>query len=65
MNKAINWIGNAAGVLGVIMCIVTVIMRLGGTYAVGGFGVGPGFQVGVGLMVFACLAKIQAQSTGT
>jgi hypothetical protein len=62
MNKAINWIGNAAGILGVLMCIGTVVMRLGGTYVIAGFGVESGFEVGVGLMVFACLAKLQVQT---
>ena len=60
MQQLIRWSGNAAAVLGILCCAVAVLARLGGTYIImGGPEVGSLFGLGVGLMVFACLAKIE------
>jgi len=58
VDKAINWAGHGAAYLGVFVCTATSIARVLGNYSVAGFSVLSGFELGVGLMVFACLAKL-------
>jgi hypothetical protein len=60
MMKLIRSVGDAAGVLGILVCVVAGLARLGGTWSVAGVQIAALFQVGIGLMVFACLAKVQA-----
>jgi hypothetical protein len=60
MMKMIQSVGDAAGVLGILVCIVAGLARLGGTRSVGGVQIATLFQLGIALMVLACLAKVQA-----
>lgn len=60
MQQLIRWSANAAAVLGILCCAGAVLARLGGAYVImGGAEAGSVFVLGVGLMVFACLAKIE------
>ena len=71
MEKHIANVGNAAAVLGVLLVIVTSVIRLLGVFWLGapegakGYGMETStlFEVGVALMVLACLAKIHLLAT--
>ena len=58
MDKLISIGSDVAAVVGILLCVVSGAARLLGTYAIGGLGTMVLFTVGVGLMVFACLAKL-------
>lgn len=63
MTKSIDIIGNIAAVLGIIICFVSGISRLMGNMYTLGFSSVTLFTLGIGLMVFACLAKLHTLST--
>jgi hypothetical protein len=63
MDKAIGLVGNIAGVVGVVICLISGLVRIGGAYAVMDVPAGLTFQAGVGLMVFACLAKLHSSNS--
>jgi hypothetical protein len=65
MNKLISTAGDVAAVVGILLCVVTGVARLFGTYAIAGLGTMVLFTVGVGLMVFACLAKLHLLTVRT
>lgn len=54
----ILWVGNAAALLGMLLCGISGTARLGGAYILAGIELGTLFLAGVGLMVFACLTKL-------
>ena len=56
MASLLTWIGRLVGCLGVLICAVTLIARVTGTWAVGGIQIGTLLQLGVAAMVLACLA---------
>ena len=58
MDKLISIGSDVAAVVGILLCVASGTARLLGTYAIGGVGMMVLFTVGVGLMVFACLAKL-------
>jgi len=58
MNKLIGIGGNVLAVLGILVCLVAGVARLGSSWYVAGFQTMVLFNVGVGLMVAACLAKL-------
>jgi hypothetical protein len=53
-------LGNIAGALGVLICAISGIARVSGTYHLGGFEAMTLFNGGVGLMVMGCLFKLHA-----
>jgi hypothetical protein len=59
MTKNLGIIANIIAVLGVLLCFVAGVARLAGNYHVLGYEAMTLFQAGTGLMVFACLAKLQ------
>jgi hypothetical protein len=59
MNKLIEIAGNVVAVLGVLVCLVAGISRLRQNWDVAGFETMVLFNVGIGLMVVGCLAKLQ------
>jgi type IV secretory pathway VirB2 component (pilin) len=64
MEKVIEVLGKIAGVLGILTCIVSGTFRLFGEYNVlNQISVEALFMLGVGLMVAACLAKLQLLSS--
>lgn len=64
MEKAIEVVGNISGVLGIFSCLVSGLFRLFGEYTVLNLIlVDSMFTLGLGLMVFACLAKLHILSS--
>jgi hypothetical protein len=59
MMKLIQSLGDAAAILGMLVCLAAGLGRLAHRYSFGGIDVGTLFELGIGLMVFACLAKLQ------
>ena len=60
MQQLFNYTGNLAGGLGILLCVAAGLTRLSGDYYLAGYAATTIFSVGTGLMVFACLAKLQA-----
>ena len=58
MNKLIGIAGDTAAVAGVLLCMVAGAARIFGNYEIGGIGTIALLTAGIGLMVFACLAKL-------
>jgi hypothetical protein len=58
MNKLIEGMGNGIGLLGIATCTVAGLSRLTGEWYTLGFQSMVLFNVGIGLMVAACLAKL-------
>ena len=62
MQQLINYTGYLTGGAGILLCIAAGLTRLSGDYYLAGYAATTIFSVGTGLMVFACLAKLEAQS---
>jgi hypothetical protein len=58
MKTAMLWIGRLSGIAGALLCAVSLGVRFGDLYYLGGIPVGTLFNAGVGVMVFACLAYL-------
>src|ERR1700682_6791707 len=54
MNKLLRWTGRSAGVIGILLCVVSVVAPAGGMFVIGSFQVGTLLQAGVGSMVLGC-----------
>lgn len=61
MRKLIQTGGNIAAILGIVICLITGLMRLSGQAVVFGFEAITLFIGGIALMVMACLAKLYAR----
>lgn len=59
MKQLINIAGHAAGALGTLSCLVAGLARISGGFYIAGLESTTVFMVGVGLMVFACMLKIE------
>jgi hypothetical protein len=59
MQLLLNYSGNAAGIFGALLCALSGANRFLGSYYIGGFESTTLFSVGTGLMVFACLMKLE------
>ena len=51
--------GRISGILGVLICLVSGLSRVAGMYYVVGFQSTTLFNVGIGLMVFACMVRLE------
>ncbi len=58
MNKLLRWAGRSAGVIGVLLCAVSVVLRGAGMYLVRSFQVGTLLQAGMAMMILGCLAYL-------
>ena len=58
MNKLMAIAGTVAAVAGTLICVVSGVARILGIYDVAGVDSIALFTVGIGVMVFACLAKL-------
>ncbi|HEY5718616.1 MAG TPA: hypothetical protein VIS52_08990 [Motiliproteus sp.] len=58
MKQAVTWLGDGAAVVGVLLCAVAGLARLGGSYTLLSMDAMTVFVGGMGLMLFACLAKL-------
>jgi hypothetical protein len=56
----LNLAGSALGLAGALLCLAAGVMRVVGAYHLGDFEVMTLFNAGIGLMVAACLAKLQS-----
>jgi len=59
MPKALEYIANLAAILGVVLCAVSGVARLAGSYHVASYEAMTLFNAGVGSMVFAALVKVE------
>jgi hypothetical protein len=58
MNHLLRWVARIAGAIGVVLCAVSMLSRMGGVWMVGGFQVGTLLQAGIAGMVLGCLAYL-------
>jgi hypothetical protein len=58
-------LGDIAGVIGALVCLVSGATRFLGSWNLAGVQISALFNLGIGLMVFACLTKLHAISVGT
>jgi hypothetical protein len=49
------WIGRVAGIAGAFLCVVAVLVRIGGRFWLGSFQVGTVLQAGIAAMIVGCL----------
>ena len=62
MQHFLNLTGSIAALLGILLCAVSGLARLYGLYHLAGYEATTIFSVGTGVMVFACLVKLEALS---
>ena len=62
VHQLISMSGNIAGYGGALLCLVAGSARIMGHYVIGGYESTTLFSVGTGLMVYACLTKLEALS---
>jgi hypothetical protein len=55
--------GSIAGILGALICFIAGLARIAGFYYLAGYQSTTVFNMGVGLMVFACMVKLDTLST--
>ena len=65
MTKLIGISGNLAAVVGILVCVLTIAARIFSIYEIAGIDAISLFTLGVGLMVFACLAKLHVLTVRT
>ena len=58
MTKLIDMAGNVAALTGILICLVSGMSRLMGNWQTAGLASMTLFTLGIGLMVFASLAKL-------
>ena len=51
-------LGQLSGIVGALLCVVSVLFRLKGDYWLGGFQLGTLLQVGIAAMVFGCFSLL-------
>lgn len=59
MQQLIIYTGHLAGGAGILLCVAAGLTRLSGGYYLAGYAATTIFSVGTGLMVMACLFKLQ------
>jgi hypothetical protein len=60
MQQLLSLTGSAAGVFGVLLCAAAGLTRFMGSYYLAGYEATTLFGVGTGIMVFACLLKLES-----
>jgi hypothetical protein len=63
MQQLLTLAGSIAAILGILLCTISGVARISGAYHLAGYEATTLFSVGTGLMVFACLVKLEALST--
>lgn len=64
MKVLLSWVGYLTAGMGVLLCLVAGVDRLLGSYLTLGYENMTLFNAGVGLMVAACLARLEKLSRG-
>ena len=59
MQQILNITGSTAAVIGILLCAISGLARISGLYYLAGYQSTTIFSVGTGLMVFACLVKLE------
>tara|TARA_R110002110_G_scaffold91264_1_gene237351 strand:- start:31 stop:237 length:207 start_codon:yes stop_codon:yes gene_type:complete len=59
MLNSLKLIAHLGAITGVLLCIVAGLARFSGAYFVGGYSAMTLFNLGIGLMVFALLCKVE------
>ena len=59
MGKMLGVLGNVSAVVGILLAFGSGVARILGFYLVSGYTTMTLFQVGAGLMVLACLCKLE------
>jgi len=59
MTALLDRAGSVFALVGLLVCAVAVLTRLGGAFYLAGFELGVLFNAGVALLVIAVLAKVQ------
>ena len=60
MGRIVGTVGNVAAIVGILLAFGAGLARVLGMYLVSGYTAMTLFQVGTGLMVLACLCKLEA-----
>ena len=63
MYKNLALAGSITGILGALICFIAGLARIAGFYYLAGYQSTTLFNVGVGMMVFACMVKLDSLST--
>jgi hypothetical protein len=63
MQQILNLAGSTTAVVGILLCAISGLARVSGLYYLAGYQSTTIFMVGTGVMVFACLVKLEALST--
>lgn len=63
MYKNLAFAGSISGILGTLICFIAGLARIAGYYYMFGFQSTTVFNAGIGMMVFACLVKLETLST--
>ena len=58
MYKNLALAGSITGILGALICFIAGLARIAGFYYLAGYQSTTLFNVGVGMMVFACMVKL-------
>ena len=59
MGKMVGVVGNVSAIMGILLAVGAGLARVLGLYLVSGYTTMTLFQVGTGLMVLACLCKLE------
>ena len=59
MDRMITLVGNISALAGILLSVGAGVARLLGFYLISGYATMTLFQVGAGLMVLACLCKLE------
>ena len=62
MQQLLTITGSIAAAFGILLCAVSGLARLFGLYHLAGYQSTTIFMVGIGVMVFACVVKLEALS---
>ena len=60
MHQLLTLTGHIAAILGIVCCAGAGLARVSGLYYIAGFQSTSLFMLGTGIMVFACLVKLDA-----
>lgn len=60
MNRMLDMVGTVAGVIGLLVCLISGLLRLSGMWRMYDFDVMTLFTVGIGLLVAACFLKVHS-----
>ena len=56
MNNKLEMLGRVLGVIGTIACVIAIVLRLMGSFLIGGVGLGAIIQGGTALVAIGCFA---------